>query len=170
MPELAAILLTPCKVPWAISPSGSEVTLSHTETDIAPECKVTFGAGRLTDDNRTDCRHVEILFEACYFTRTGPKSDNEGIESVGYEVTPRFEGKMDDYLNWRTTEWRRTGNCPTSGFYVALRSVWLESIPEPYVRDAKHYVIEGRDGYVELIARSFKWRELSSWKCDKAEA
>jgi len=56
-------------------------------------------------------------------------------------------------------QWRVTGNCPNPGFYVAKQSAWLESMPDFFRRDFRHYVVEGRDGYVELIARNFKWRE-----------
>ena len=32
--------------------------------------------------------------------------------------------------------------------------------PSDFFRpDFRHYVVDGRDGYVELIARQFRWRE-----------
>lgn len=42
---------------------------------------------------------------------------------------------------------------------VAKRSAWLESLPECLQRDFRHYVVDGRNEYVELIARQFSWRE-----------
>jgi hypothetical protein len=53
----------------------------------------------------------------------------------------------------------KTGVCPNSGFYVATQSHWLESLPKMFQRDLHHYVVDGRDGCVELMAQSFKWRE-----------
>ena len=135
------------------------VTLLHSESDVEPECTVVFGAGRLGADSRTDSRRVEIVFKLCYFARIGPHSDTEGVEVLGYTIDPAIACTAADYLGWRVRHWRETGNCPNSGFYVAKQSAWLRSLPDYYRQDFRHYVVDGRDGYVELIARQFKWRE-----------
>ena len=49
-------ILTPCRVPWTISPSMSGVTLTHSESDVEPECTVVCGAGRLNVDGLVDTR------------------------------------------------------------------------------------------------------------------
>lgn len=49
--------------------------------------------------------------------------------------------------------------CPNSGFYVAQESAWLPTLPQYFQQGYRHYVIDGRNGYVELLARSFAWRE-----------
>ena len=152
-------VLVSCRVPWAISPSESGVTLTHIETDVKPECSVVFGGGRLREDGLTDDRRIEITFESCYYARTGPIPDTEGVEALGYEVVGGFEGDMRDYLAWRHDKWQRDGLCPDSGFYVAQASVWLPTLPPFFQQRHRHYVISGRDGYVELVARSFAWRE-----------
>jgi hypothetical protein len=151
-------ILTPCRVPWAISPSMSGVTLSHSESDVEPVCTVVFGAGRIQEDGRTDSRHVEIEFKLCYYARVGPHSDEEGVEVLGYTID-RPTICAADYLDWRVRQWRETGYCPDPGFYVAERSAWLESLPDFFRRDFRHYVVDGRGGYVELIASQFRWRE-----------
>lgn len=135
----------------------SGITLFHSESDRAPECTVVFGAGRLQDNGRTDSRRVEIIFDLCYHARIGPLSDRGGIEEVGYSVITQIDCPVADYLAERERQWRATGFCPHSGFYVATKSAWLQSLPD--VQGSKHYVVVGRDGYVEVIARSFKWRE-----------
>ncbi len=94
-------ILTPCRVPWSISPSTSGVTLMHTETDVEPECTVVFGGGRLCEDDRTDNRRIEVIFDACYYTRTGYHSDMDGVETLGYRVVPEDECTAEDYLVWR---------------------------------------------------------------------
>jgi len=137
----------------------SGVTLSHRETDVRPECTVVFGAGRLGDDGLTDSRRIEIDFESCYFARTGPHPDWEDIEAIGYAVEPTFDAGQENYLDWRVRRWLETGSCPDSGFYVARESSWLRELPAPFRIDVRHYVVDGRDGYVELIARRFAWRE-----------
>ncbi len=148
----------------------SGVTLTHCETDVEPECSVVLGGGRLRDDGRTDDRRIEITFKLCYYSRTGPHSDSEGVEAIGYEVAEGFGGSMHGYLEWRKKEWERSGMCPDSGFYVARQSAWLESLPEFFRRDSRHYVVDGRDGYVELIGKSFKWREWIWKDCHRDDA
>lgn len=107
---------------------------------------------------------VEISFEFCYFTRTMPHSDSEGIESIGYKVEPQFAGSVAKYVDWRKEQWSSTGFCPDSGFYVARQSSWLLSIPELYQSNCRHYVVYGRDGHAELIAERYRWR---AWKWDE---
>ena len=154
-------VLTPCRVPWSISPTTSGLTLTHVETDVLPECTIVLGGGRLQADDRTDDRRIELVFDGCYFARVGPHSDMEGIESIGYEIVPMTKDKGVDYLRWRQAHWRASGICPDSGFYVALSSLWSSSLPATYHDGFRHYVVDGRDGYVEVIARRFRWQE---WK------
>jgi hypothetical protein len=117
---------------------------------------VVVGAGRLRDDGKVDLRRIEITFDSCYFTRSGPHGDTEGVEALGYEVDPRREAAD---LERFSSDWRAMGFCPDSGFYVATRSLWLEGVPRLYREGSRHYVIDGRDGCVELVARGFTWRE-----------
>ncbi len=153
-------VLVPCRVPWAISPSSGSVTLTHRETDVTPECSVVFAAGRLGSNGRTDLRRVELTFSLCYFARTGPHSDSESIEAIGYKIADGYDGPIDErFLDWLTEQWRKTDVCPYSGFYVARESTWLRSLPDYFRKDSSHYVIDGRDGYAELIASGYKWRE-----------
>lgn len=152
-------ILAPCCVPWQISPSMSGVTLTRGESDVESECSVVFGGGRLREDGLTDHRRIEITFKLCWYARTGPKPDTEGIEALGYEVAGSFEGKMRDHPAWYEDKWRLGGCCPDSGFYVAQTSAWLPTLPKFCQKGYRHYVISGRDGYVELVARSFAWRE-----------
>ena len=142
----------------------SGVTLIHAESDSEPECEVVFGAGRLTSEGKTDMRRVAIRFSRCYFARTGHHDDSEGVESLGYRVAypePIPDGLA--YLEWRRDRWHQDGFCPDSGFFVAESSEWVASLPEQLRRDSHHYVIDGRDGYVELIAQGFVWKEWI-WK------
>jgi hypothetical protein len=137
----------------------SGLTLQHRETDVAPECSVVLGAGRLGDDGRTDSRRIELVFEGCYHVRVGPHSDTEGVEAIGYEVVAPFKFDPPDYLSGRARLWRQSGLCPDPGFYVAVQSEWLAGLSDVFRLGSRHYVVDGRDGYVELIARRFRWRE-----------
>lgn len=157
--ETVSTILTPCRVPWAISPSMSGVTLTHSESDVEPECTVVFGGGRLNADHRIDSRRIEITFKMCYHARLGPHADLETIEAIGYLINPAYDGDINDYSERCHRTWFATGNCPDSGFYYAKESAWLATLPTFFQRDFRHYVVDGRDGYVELIAQQFAWRE-----------
>ncbi len=152
-------ILTPCRVPWLISSSTSGVTLIHSESDTEPECLVILGGGRLTPDGRTDSRRIDITFKMCYHARLGPHADSDTIESVGYTIDANYDGNINDYLQWLRHTWTETGLCPASGFYVATKSDWLITLPSFFQQNYRHYVVEGRDGYVELIAGRFAWQE-----------
>ncbi len=147
-------IVTPCRVPWAISPTDSLVSLRHLETMSSTECAVVLGANSMS---RKRLR-VEIEFDFCSHTRTGPHDDSEGIAAIGYKVDWPFEGSLDDDHELGSRLWAKTGFCPDSGFYVARQSPWLQSLADGYQRDCRHYVVYGRDGHVELVARRFKWR------------
>jgi hypothetical protein len=138
-----------------ISPSNSDVTLTHTETDVAPECRVVFGAGRLQSDSKIDSRVVALTFAECSHARVSPKADNAGLGSEGFEFLEDAP-KGIAYRNWISEEWKRRGYCPSSGFWVVARSSWLSELR---ASDGYHYVICGRDGYVELIAKHYSWQE-----------
>lgn len=137
----------------------SGLTITHCETDVEPRCSVVFGAGRLRDDDRTDSRRIEVFFERCSYARVGPISDTEGIEAIGYEVVESFEFDAATYVSRRSILWRESGFCPDSGFYVSLRSEWLDGLLNRLGLGSRQYVLKGRDGYIELIARRFSWRE-----------
>jgi hypothetical protein len=168
---MSATVLKACRVPWMISPSMSGLTLSHCETDGEPECSVVFGAGRLRDNNdRIDSRRVELVFEGCYHARVGPHSDTESVGAIGYKIVDPFECDAATYLLRKSSLWRESGFCPNSGFYVALESAWLAGLPDRLRFGSRHYVVDGRDGYVELIASHFRWREWLWIECDRESA
>ena len=156
--------LTPCRVPWSISPSGSGLCLKHMETDIAPECSVTFGANWLTAAGSLAGGEVEIVFNGCYFARVAPMSDVAGFDEYCFRIESGKAQDSEGEIAWPPREWVETGVCSDSGFYFATESEWMESLPLLFRRDCRHFVLAGRDGYVELVAREYKWRELSgSW-------
>ncbi len=156
-------ILKSCRVPWDVSPTSSGVTLIHTETSVAPECSVIFGGSRLHEDCFTRDVRVEITFQSAWHARLGPKSDNADIDSAGFQVLGGYDDpgdhRLDHYLDWRTASWREQGLCPDASFYVAVRSDWLEAHPSETTSRTRHYVISGRDGYVEILAERFSWRE-----------
>ncbi|UJB68236.1 hypothetical protein HRE53_16840 [Acaryochloris sp. 'Moss Beach'] len=104
-----------------------------------------------------------ITFSQCYYARVGQNDDSVGIESIGYTIEQTFRNDLEDY----DIRWQRTGNCPDSGFYVAKQSEWLSALAPLFRENFQHYVVDGRDGYVELIAHHFAWKEWiwdQSWE------
>lgn len=152
------VILRSIGVPWAISPSTSGVTLTHAETDMAPECTVVLGANRLSANGKLESCRVDIAFHLSYYAKVGRHEDSESIEAIGYKVIDAYDGDAESYIDWRQRTWQLTGKCPDPGFYVAEHSEWIETLPTSFRQDFRHYVIDGRDGYVELIAKSFSWK------------
>lgn len=167
-------LLRHCRVPWQISPSSGGLTLRYSETDVEPECTVTLGGGRIQETGSTDGRAIEITFDLCWFARAGHHFDTESISSLGYSIESlpgEPKGGPDWYAFYKEEQqrWLTSGICRRSGFYIAERSAWLEGLPDIYRDNAKHYVLDGRDGYVEVIARGFYWKEWT-WQSEHRDS
>ncbi len=157
-------ILKPCAVPWAVSPSGGGIGLTHIQDD-EPECRVLLGGGRIKRDGGIDNRRIELTFENVLWTRTGPHPDNVNVESIGYEIDNGFadkgysgSGDVAEKVDWIHAYWLREGICPDPKFYYASESDWLMSLNVPG-DGFKHYVIDDRDGYVELISTGYSWKE-----------
>jgi hypothetical protein len=140
-----------------ISPSMSGVTLIHRESDVGPECRVVFAGGRIQENGLIDSRRIELAFESCALARAAPKHDNKGLDAEGFELLENLPADPRlNYLRWLASEWKRCGYCPRSGMWIATQSAW---VGDDVLARTRHYVVCGRDGYVELIARSYSWRE-----------
>jgi hypothetical protein len=168
MSSKQSTILTPCRVPWKISASTGYITLTYSTTDVSTGCQVELGAGRLTENNFTDYRRIDLTFERCLCARAGWHSDTDTVESLGYRVPDGGDDwPLEEHWKRYSERWRANGWCPDSGFYVVGESPWLttlehskqSSLHETLRKNLHHYVIDGRDGYVELIARKFRWSE-----------
>lgn len=159
-------ILKPCSVPWTISPSMGGVTLHHAQDD-EPECSVVFGGSRLTESDTYDQRRIELTFEQVCYARIGPHPDDKNIEAIGYKIDRMdngYDGPDDNLIhyNWSHKYWQSKGICLHSGFYYATESDWLSNLKthDTYLQDNyRHYVIDDRDGYIELLAKSYSWNE-----------
>jgi hypothetical protein len=133
----------------------SGLTLTHSESDVSPECSAVFGGGRLDASNRIDSRRIELVFQDCLYTRTAPHSDGDSVIALGYGITLRSDISVGNHF----ALWRAEEVCPDPGMYVAAQSAWLSTLPKRLPAGSRHYVLWGRDGHVELVATGFKWRE-----------
>ena len=57
--------------------------------------------------------------------------------------------------------------CPDPGFYFSTATEWLDEIRRPWadrqrtsrsLHDVVHFLLDGRDGYLEIAAEGFTWR------------
>lgn len=159
-----------CSLPWRIWTWG--LSLVHSDTDVSPECSVEFGvnvARRL--ETPYEAYWARIDFEAAAFASAKPHRDDETLENVtGYDIVPRTTRSdlpMLDALEAEEAEWIRTGICPDPWFYYSKDSAWLRSESDAWAHrqrglygpeDAVHFLLDGRDGYIEILATGFSWR------------
>jgi hypothetical protein len=128
---------------------------------------------------------VRVEFESAAFASAKPHRDDEELAEVtGYDIVPRrkepevgLSGGLREVLratadvaNRREQEqkrWIETGACPDPGFYFSMDSGWLEAERNSWAArqrtshgpgDGVHFLLDGRDGYVEILASGFSWQ------------
>lgn len=135
-----------------VSPSGG-LELRHMETDVASECSVRFPAGRINADGKLDQRFVVVSFTGGAFARVQWHDDTSGVECLGYG-SPKLA--VDEWPMLDT--WTIGDVCPDPMFYLVLHSTWIPELPSHFARH-RHYILDGRDGCVEIVAESYHWCE-----------
>lgn len=156
-----------CTLPWAIWSWG--IRLTHSDTDVLPECSVEFGAMLPRPTRPYEEVWVKVEFELAAFASAKPHRDDEDLADVsGYDIIPRRRDESSGLRGYRDdAEWLRTGLCPDPSFYFSTDSRWLETERRSWAsrqrtsrppEDAVHFVLDGRDGYVEIIASGFTWQ------------
>jgi hypothetical protein len=133
------------------------LTLTH-RIDDEPHCSIVFGGGRITDSGLTDDRRIEINFTSAYFARVSMKDDDADIDESGFTVLGMYQGPSAQFLEWHRQRWQQTGLCPDPRFYMATESPWLSSVGLTHLA-LRHFVLAGRDSYIEVLASRFSWRE-----------
>jgi hypothetical protein len=111
---------------------------------------------------------VRVDFELAAFVSTKPHRDDESVAEVsGYDSVPERRPGGYAALQQEEAEWLRTGTCPDPSFYFSGASSWLETVRHSWAarqrtsrrpEDAVHFLLDGRDGYIEMIASGFSWR------------
>lgn len=79
--------------------------------------------------------------------------DIASVECLGYE---KPEPIVDAWPMLDT--WTVGDDCPDPYFYRVLNSDWTTRLPSHFVHH-RHYVLDGRDGCVEIAAECYTWRE-----------
>lgn len=135
-----------------VSPSGG-LQLRHFETDVAPECCVRFPAGRINADGKLDPTFVVVNFTGGAFVRVHWHDDRSGVECLGYGLSNLSLDRREMLDQWAI------GNvCPDPKFYRLRHSPWIPVLPSLFARH-RHYILDGRDGCIEIAAERYHWCE-----------
>jgi len=155
-----------CTLPWAIWPWGLQLTYS--DTDVGPECSVAFGVQVVRAAHSHRELWVKADFELAGFVVAKPHRDDEDLSQVsGYDIVPRRGPESEQHRQRAERDWIRSGVCPDPGVYFSTTSTWLEQVRQPWAErqrtrrsahDAVHFLLGGRDGYLEIIAAGFAWQ------------
>jgi hypothetical protein len=153
--------LVPLKLPWMISPSVSDLRVQIVENGdatISAEVAVLPQTDPLA--NALADSRVLLIFSSGQWVRTEPSfGDIEVIPPGMFERTLRFNTSHDfhDQIREFRQDWLSSGICPISNIYSVENSLWIREQNAARF-GCQHYVIEGHDMWVELIAQSFQWR------------
>jgi hypothetical protein len=105
---------------------------------------------------------VRMDFRGGLWARMSPAfSDREVLSQrefdtslIPYSTRP---GNLEVWLQDFQSFWLKSGNCPDPGAYTVESSAWVESLK---LTGFEHFVIQGRDAYIEVLAREWKWNEI----------
>jgi hypothetical protein len=132
-----------------------------------PECSVEFGAVLARPTRPWVELWVRVEFELAAFATAKPHRDNEELADVtGYDIEPRRRDRSAD-RELEEAEWIRTERCPDPGFYFSTDTTWLARSRHSWAarqrtnrspQDAFHFLLDGRDGYLEILAAGFTWK------------
>jgi hypothetical protein len=155
-----------CTLPWSIWPWG--LTLTHSDSDELPECSVEFGAMIVRPTFPYEELWVRVDFAHAAFASTKPHRDDEDLVDVSaYHIVPKRRAGGYAGFQRNQAEWLRAGTCPDPSFYFSADSRWLQSERHSWAarqrmsrrpEDAVHFLLDGRDGYIEILASGFSWR------------
>ncbi len=82
-----------CTLPWGIGTGG--LTLTHSDTDVSPQCSVEFGALVVRPDPPYQDLWVRVEFVGAAFASAKPHRDDEELVDVtGYVIDPSPKGNV----------------------------------------------------------------------------
>jgi hypothetical protein len=168
--------LVPIFAPWKISPSISAFAVTMEEDgDTTVTVNVYTLSKEITLDGecvdfsllRGDTR-VVLTFELGLWVRTSlAYSDSKPLPPGLFNIDAQspivnlhgFSPLEDEYWVQHKRLWINTDLCPDPGVYTVENSSWLEETGASRW-SCKHYVLEGREMWMEIIGRNLTWVEL----------
>lgn len=119
----------------------------------------------IADDDGNPKAHaiVKIEFDSGLWVRISPSySDRQVLDPEHFDdsLLPGSNPPEDvqRWLNDFQSLWLKSGTCPDPGAYVVEQSGWKREVG---AGDFTHYLIEGHDAYIEVLAQDWKWEEVS---------
>jgi hypothetical protein len=150
-------------LPWMISTSVSDLRVLLLEND---DTTVTCDVATLPTQHPCGeliIRRAAVSFEGGQWLRVEPAATDAstipaGRFSWGEMPLQEAEGRdAEGLLRDFYARWRETGICPDPGIYEIVSSTWLRSSGAARF-GCKHYVMVGRDTWLEILAMSLAWR------------
>ena|GEM_PF-5283172 len=163
--------VVPVRVPWMISPSHDFAGFAGYEAKevkvqalcgynavyfekVIAELEQQYGEAIPDEEyNKAGSVMIEIKFTPIYLFNFYGKTEN--TEKYDFSILdPYYYGGLS-----LSEEWNKTGICPNPGFYEVPDSGLKEAFgfTAPKV---KHWVLCGHDSCIDVLARTFKWREI----------
>ena len=149
-------ILKPVDVPWMVSPSVSNIKLVTVEEEHS---EVLLDAARLTEDVYDELENIRVnlRFVGGLWVHASPAfGDTETIPPELYDMTFAY-GDCSLSTEERRQLWSSSGRCPSPRIFIVDQSKWLKE-SGAYRFNLTHFVIKGRDLWVEILAESFEWR------------
>ena len=105
---------------------------------------------------------VSIEFQDGLWARISPAfSDREVLNPREFDVAriPYSKPPSDVGVWLRDFQslWIKSGNCPDPRAYTVEPSSWINSLS---LTGFEHFLIQGHDAYVDVLARGWKWSEI----------
>lgn len=102
---------------------------------------------------------VTMTFKHGLWVRMTPAFSDESVldpDEFDDSLIPYAASEQDPekWLEDFGSLWLKSGNCPDPGVYIVEQSNWN---PSGLHNDFTHYLIEGHDSYVEVLAKGISW-------------
>lgn len=167
----------PIECEWSISPSASDLDVSVQEDGDCTVTALVVVPEELSSESAKEMKlvtkRVRLRFEWAGWVRLCPSfSDLETIEPGRFDfseipfhdesipVTERNESTTSALHREANNAWIETGQCPDPGIYEIKNSTWLvESTAIKF--GCKHFVIDGREMFVEILAQDLHFESLA---------
>jgi hypothetical protein len=150
--------VTIIQVPWSVSTTVSHIQCHWSENG---ECAVHFDAYFGHHIGYPKYRRVDVFFERCVAAKMRLISSDEDVIVQGLnECTsalrgrPNTDSELRSWLCSYADKWASDGNCPDPNFYAVFPSLWLDEFT---MNGLRHFVVKGTDGFVEILASSYRW-------------
>jgi len=162
-------VLRPWQVPWLLSPSGSFLSISHTEEiwECRVETNVILGplAGG-QDDTSNGSQRIRVDFDGGLWSRISPTSSESeplGHLKLDWSEVP-FRGPVADVgarIREYEERWLQTRLCPDPGAYEVHGSSWAGESGAARL-GLRHFLLVGTEAYAEVLAKGWRWSFTAS--------